>query len=89
MSFERITKLIENNGGQIAELDDAKLTHVILDKRDDSRRRELMKRTSQYEHIFIPFFSPYTDVQAKAQKSSPLRFRRGMHRGKYSVERSR
>jgi hypothetical protein len=72
MSFERITKLVENNGGQIAELDDAKLTHVVLDKRDDSRRRELMKRTSQYGHIFIPFCGTYTGVQAKAQKSSPL-----------------
>jgi len=49
-SFERISKLIEDNGGRIAELDDAKLTHVVLDKRDDSRRRELMKRTSKPKH---------------------------------------
>jgi hypothetical protein len=48
ISFERISKLIEDNGGRIAELDDAKLTHVVLDKRDDTRRRELMKRTSKY-----------------------------------------
>lgn len=50
-SFERIVKLIEENGGRVADLDDAKLTHVVLDKRDDSRRRELMKRTSKYGHI--------------------------------------
>jgi len=55
MSFERITKSIEDNGGRIAELDDPKLTHVVLDKRDDSRRRELMKRTSKYESICITF----------------------------------
>lgn len=48
ISFERIAKLIEENGGQIAKLDDEKLTHVVIDKRDDSRRRELMKRTSKY-----------------------------------------
>jgi hypothetical protein len=47
ISFERISKLIVDNGGRIAELDDAKLTHVVLDKRDDIRRRELMKRTSK------------------------------------------
>ena len=46
-SFEQISKLIVDNGGQIADLDDAKLTHVVLDKWDDTRRRELMKRTSK------------------------------------------
>jgi len=49
-SFERIAKLIEENGGQIAKLDDEKLTHVVIDKRDDSRRRELMKKTSKPKH---------------------------------------
>lgn len=29
-------------------LNEPKLTHVVLDKRDDSRRVELMKRTSKY-----------------------------------------
>jgi DNA ligase 4 len=46
-SFVRISKLILDNGGRVAGLDDAKLTHVVLDKRDDTRRRELMKRTSK------------------------------------------
>jgi DNA ligase-4 len=57
-SFERIAKLIEENGGRVADLDVAKLTHVVLDKRDDNRRRELMKRTSKYGHIYkfsLPF----------------------------------
>jgi hypothetical protein len=58
MSFERISKSIEDNGGRIAELDDPKLTHVVLDKRDDSRRRELMKRTSKYGNMCITYFSP-------------------------------
>lgn len=56
ISFERIARLIEDNGGQMAELDDPKLTHVVLDKRDDSRRRELMKRASKYGHMHF-FFS--------------------------------
>jgi DNA ligase-4 len=56
ISFERISKLIVDNGGQIVELDDAKLTHVVLDKRDDSRRRELMKRTSKYGHMHLLSF---------------------------------
>jgi DNA ligase-4 len=47
ISFERISKLIADNGGWIAELDDAELTQVVLDKRDDNRRRELMKRNSK------------------------------------------
>ena len=44
-SFQELTKVIIKNGGQVVELDDPKLTHVILDKRDDSRRVELLKRT--------------------------------------------
>ena len=58
ISFERIAKLIEANGGTITELDDVKLTHVVLDKRDDSRRRELMKRTSKYQRL--PLVSIFT-----------------------------
>ena len=58
ISFERILKLIVDNGGQIAELEDAKLTHVVLDKRDDSRRRELMKRTPKYVHMHLLHLIP-------------------------------
>ncbi|KAI0295389.1 ATP dependent DNA ligase domain-containing protein [Multifurca ochricompacta] len=49
-SFARVATSIEDNGGKIVELDDARLTHVVLDKRDDSRRRELVKRTSKPKH---------------------------------------
>ncbi|KAI0078668.1 ATP-dependent DNA ligase [Panus rudis PR-1116 ss-1] len=43
----RISGLITDNGGKIVDLDDPKLTHVVLDKRDLSRRVELMRRTSK------------------------------------------
>jgi len=49
-SLAQMAKLIEDNGGKIVDLDDGKLTHIVLDKRDDSRRRELMKRTSKPKH---------------------------------------
>ncbi|EIN09548.1 ATP-dependent DNA ligase [Punctularia strigosozonata HHB-11173 SS5] len=45
--FVEIDRLIRENGGRVADLDDPKLTHIVLDKRDDSRRRELTKRTSK------------------------------------------
>lgn len=47
-SFETIMGTITKNGGRIGSIDDPKLTHVLLDKRDISRRRELSSRTSQY-----------------------------------------
>lgn len=46
-SFKEIAHLIRDNGGRIAGLDEPKLTHVVLDKRDISRRQELIKRTSE------------------------------------------
>ncbi|TFY80530.1 hypothetical protein EWM64_g3481 [Hericium alpestre] len=46
-SFDLLKQLITSNGGRVVELDDPKLTHVVLDKRDDSRRRELIARTSK------------------------------------------
>ena len=46
-SFEELAQLIIDNGGRIVSLDEPKLTHVVLDKRDISRRLELMKRTSR------------------------------------------
>lgn len=48
-SFFEMDKMIIQNGGAVVELDDPKLTHVISDKRDDSRRRELISRTSKYD----------------------------------------
>lgn len=46
-SFVDLSKVIADNGGKIVDLDEPKLTHIIIDKRDDSRRLELMKRTSK------------------------------------------
>ncbi|KAI0058986.1 ATP-dependent DNA ligase [Artomyces pyxidatus] len=46
-SFGELSKLITDNGGRLSDLDDPKLTHVVLDKRDTSRRHELMKITSK------------------------------------------
>ncbi|KAI0366989.1 DNA ligase 4 [Pilatotrama ljubarskyi] len=45
--FSEIEKLITENGGRITDLHDPKLTHVVLDKRDTSRRKELIKRTAE------------------------------------------
>jgi hypothetical protein len=57
VSLARIAKLIEDNGGKIVDLDNGKLTHLVLDKRDDTRRRELMKRTSKYVHMHFRFLA--------------------------------
>jgi len=46
-SFEELAELITKNGGRILDLDEPKLTHIVFDKRDTSRRAELMKRTSK------------------------------------------
>jgi DNA ligase-4 len=63
ISLAQIAKLIEDNGGKIVSLDDEKLTHVVLDKRDDSRRRELTKRTSKYVRCALLFSgSTQTDI---------------------------
>jgi hypothetical protein len=47
LSFDQVSRSIRENGGEIAALDDPKLTHVVVDKRDDSRRLTLMQRTSR------------------------------------------
>lgn len=46
-SFKGIEESIVSEGGKIVDLDEPKLTHIVLDKRDVSRRKELMKRTSK------------------------------------------
>ncbi|KAI0352380.1 DNA ligase 4 [Trametes cingulata] len=45
--FADMEKLITENGGRVTDLDDPKLTHVVVDKRDISRRKELIKRTAE------------------------------------------
>ncbi|KAI0034447.1 ATP dependent DNA ligase domain-containing protein [Vararia minispora EC-137] len=42
-----VGKLVTVHGGRLGDLVDPKLTHVVLDKWDDSRRLELMQRTSK------------------------------------------
>ncbi|KAF5391043.1 hypothetical protein D9757_003979 [Collybiopsis confluens] len=49
-SFVSLKKIISDNGGQIVDLDDPKLTHIVLDKRDTSRQVILRKRTSIPKH---------------------------------------
>ncbi|KAL0953630.1 hypothetical protein HGRIS_004835 [Hohenbuehelia grisea] len=57
-SFAELSKTILDNGGKVVELDEPKLTHVVIDKRDDSRRVELMKRTAKPKrrHLVISDF---------------------------------
>ncbi|KAL5513056.1 LIG4 [Sanghuangporus vaninii] len=53
-AFTEIEDLIVSNGGRLtADLDDPKLTHVVLDKRDTSRRKELMARTSKPKRRYL------------------------------------
>ncbi|KAF9563995.1 ATP-dependent DNA ligase [Agrocybe pediades] len=57
-NFTEVAKMITEHGGKIVDLDDPKMTHVVLDKRDDSRRVELIKRTSKPKrrHLVISEF---------------------------------
>lgn len=85
VSLARIAKLIEDNGGKIVDLDDGKLTHIILDKRDDSRRRELMKRTSKYVHVHFRFIAVLIRIctlvgQSIETSFSPISSRRASRR---------
>jgi DNA ligase-4 len=51
-----VAALITSNGGRVVGLDEPKLTHIVVDKRDVSRRLELMKRTSKYVSERQPFW---------------------------------
>lgn len=46
-SFAQLSELITDNGGKVVDLAEPKLTHLVVDKRDVSRRLELMRRTSK------------------------------------------
>jgi len=46
-NFTEISTKVTDNGGKIVDLDDPKLTHVILDRLDATRRLKLMDRTSK------------------------------------------
>ncbi|OBZ73865.1 DNA ligase 4 [Grifola frondosa] len=45
--FDDLAKLITDNGGRVVDLDEPKLTHIVIDKRDTGRRLELIERTSK------------------------------------------
>ncbi|KAF7972746.1 hypothetical protein HWV62_17106 [Athelia sp. TMB] len=47
-NFAKITEMITENGGRIVELDEPKLTHVVIDRLDTTRRSKLIERTSQF-----------------------------------------
>ncbi|KAJ6518705.1 DNA ligase IV [Mycena sanguinolenta] len=68
-SFAQLARTIEKHGGKIVDLAEPKLTHVIIDKRDDSRRVELMRRTSKPKrrHLVISEF-----IQACLDESTLL-----------------
>ena len=57
-SFQGLSKTIEENGGRIVDVDEPKLTHVVIDKRDDSRRLDLMKLTSKSVSRSAPWILP-------------------------------
>ncbi|KAI0793877.1 DNA ligase 4 [Fomes fomentarius] len=56
--FTELAKLIQDNGGRVVDLDQPRLTHIVVDKRDVSRRQELIKRTSKPKrrHLVIAEF---------------------------------
>lgn len=46
--FSALSSLITENGGRVVDLGEPKLTHIVIDQRDASRRLELIKRTSKF-----------------------------------------
>ena len=46
-SFEELSSQIVGNGGKIVDLDDPKLTHVVVDRLDATRRLKLIEHTSK------------------------------------------
>lgn len=51
-SFEDLSSQIMGNGGKIVDLDDPKLTHVVVDRLDATRRLKLIERTSKWVRLF-------------------------------------
>ena len=58
--FQKMEALITEHGGKVVGLEDPKLTHVVLDKRDESRRLELIRRTSKYAAFSVPSLMTYS-----------------------------
>lgn len=59
------------HGGRIVDLDEPKLTHVVVDKRDDSRRLELIKRTSK--SVLTPYRPSHYGLNAYQYVFRPKR----------------
>lgn len=60
----------------MVDLDEPRLTHVVVDKRDESRRLELIKRTAKYVACLSPFSwvkSVGADVQLAQAEAAPSR----------------
>jgi DNA ligase 4 len=45
--LQEVRNEVIRHGGVIVDLDDPKLTHVLYDKRDESRRVQLLRKTSK------------------------------------------
>ncbi len=72
VSFEEVEKLIISNGGRVVDLDEPKLTHVVIDKRDDSRRLELMRRTAKYVATFCLLPDKYLSLWHQSQAETEV-----------------
>lgn len=59
-SLEVVRDEIIQHGGVIAGLDDPKLTHVLYDKRDESRRIPLLRKTSR--SVFCRFVVAFSTL---------------------------
>lgn len=66
VSFDQLSKLITSNGGKVVDLAEPKLTHIVVDKRDVTRRLKLMKCTSE-SVVFTSNFSHRVDINVKAK----------------------
>lgn len=73
-SLDEIAKKIVANGGKIVDLDEPKLTHIVLDKRDISRRTELVSRTSKSVLFLHPVVLRLISVQTEAASFGSFRF---------------
>ncbi|KAF8582783.1 DNA ligase 4 [Ramaria rubella] len=52
-NFENIQQMIIECGGEIVDIDDPKLTHVLYDKRDESRRVQLLRKASKTKRRYV------------------------------------
>ena len=58
-------------------LDEPRLTHVVVDKRDESRRLELIKRTAKYVECCFYFYFLFLGARASSLTGDLLAGRSG------------